>query len=251
MRQVTQQHKLYGNWLILSPRDEPMFRCQESKLKWYMSRDLIEVVTDKVARFKFEPKVVSPRSHQIEERQNQCVVCASKEALTRHHVVPRCYRSHMAAEEVQHNAHDVVMVCTPCHDRYETSAEILKKRLSDEYGIPLSGTVVGDKQLQKAIRNARLINSQHPAPQSRIDQARDQIAAYVGRLPTQEDITELGTRDMKQTIKFTASHGELLMQQVKDHKEFCTMWRRHFIHTMQPKHMPEYWSDLGASAEKM
>jgi len=57
--------------------------------------------------------------------------------LTRHHVIPREYRQWFPAHMKRHNSHDIVLMCLPCHNKYElTAAAQFKRELEKLYCSP-------------------------------------------------------------------------------------------------------------------
>ena len=131
---VTKDRKIYGNCQVLSPEGHLMFRCESKKANWYLKRDLADIITDEplVIKLKFQPNGLGNhnKNYGLSEMENICVVCGSDEFLTRHHVVPICYRKYFPIEKKSHNFHDVLSVCAVCHESYEKFAFDFKLSLA-------------------------------------------------------------------------------------------------------------------------
>ena len=149
MKRLQQKH-LYGNCVMLSPEGQTLCLCNQKKINWYLSRNLavLEQENPPVIRLKFVPKGNGKADHPyyITEKKNICVCCGTKGTsgyhanrlityLTKHHCVPRCFRKHFPKEYKSHNCHDVVLLCAPCHVKYEEFANELKLKLIDENSI--------------------------------------------------------------------------------------------------------------------
>ena len=111
-RTVTKDRKIYGNYQVLSPDGHLMFRCDEKKANWYIKRNLAEIISNDplIVKLKFQPKGLGNhnKKYGLSVIENICVVCGSDEFLTRHHVVPTCYRKFFPLEKKSHNFHDVL-----------------------------------------------------------------------------------------------------------------------------------------------
>ena len=55
---VEKDRKIYGNCQVLSPGGILMFRCDEKKAKWYLNRNLGEILSESplIVKLKFEPR---------------------------------------------------------------------------------------------------------------------------------------------------------------------------------------------------
>ena len=105
---------------MFSPDGILMFRCDYKKANWYLKRNLGEVISQyplKV-KLKFKPRGLGNhnKSFGLTEMSNECVICGASEYLTRHHVVPYCYRRYFPTSIKSHNFHDVLSLCVKCHD---------------------------------------------------------------------------------------------------------------------------------------
>jgi len=240
---------LYDNIVALAPDGEPLCRCNREKADWYIARDLAEVVSvdPTVIRLKFEPK---GRGHAgddfyLSPKHNVCVVCGTEENHTRHHIVPYCFRRHFPDKVKRHNSHDIVPMCVKCHDRYELFADQLKRELSKNYGIPLTGKgVVLDRRLYKVKRHASALqNYRDRIPQERLEVLYQTLRDFFKKDVITEDDIDRASR-ITPVVKNNdySGFGECIVAKVYSLEQFVVMWRKHFIATMKPKFMPQHWS---------
>ncbi|NIQ13420.1 MAG: hypothetical protein GTO02_03115, partial [Candidatus Dadabacteria bacterium] len=152
----------YGNCEVLGPDGNLMFRCCQKKALWYLERNLGNQISKEpfTIQLTFTPKgkghVDDPYFLQI--MKNLCVVCGSDENLTRHHVVPYCYRKFFPTNLKDHRSYDVMALCIPCHELYEEKATEFKEELAVKHSAPVSGTGARfDKALSAARGAARAI----------------------------------------------------------------------------------------------
>jgi hypothetical protein len=128
---------IYTNGLMVAPDGEPMCRISKNKIEWYLERDLATLVSKDPMTIKlnFEPK---GRGHSgdefyLKERKDICVVCGYKRNLTKHHVMPTCFRRYLSDEIKTHSDHDIVLVCQKHHEQYESKATSLKDQLINDF----------------------------------------------------------------------------------------------------------------------
>lgn len=245
MWNVNKDRKIYGNCQVFSPNGILMFRCDEKKVRWYLDRDLAKIIDEDplTIRLNFEPKGLGNHNKDfgLSEMSNRCVVCGGEDFLTRHHVVPYCYRKHFPIEMKEHNFHDVLSLCTECHENYERQADDLKIFLASEYQSPVNGIVVDNKELIKYSKMAStLLKDDIKIPKERVDDMKLKIKSKfrIKRL-TKKRLLEIS--QIKSTI-LSRTHGEIVMEQVTDIQSFVEMWRDHFVRTMNCKYLPNNWS---------
>jgi exonuclease 3'-5' domain-containing protein 2 len=241
--------QLYDNILAITPEGDPLCRCNQKKANWYIQRDLAEVVSENptIIRLKFKPKGVGHIGDDfyLAERVNVCVVCGTDEEQTRHHIVPYCFRRYFPEKVKQHNSHDIVPLCVKCHDEYEKQADKLKVALGHKYGVKYGENVVLDPLKVRVRRHATaLMVYRDRIPPARLGLLMASVKDYYGEDEiTDKDINAAANLDP--TIKDNGDkkkYGELIVSRVKDLEEFVKMWRKHFLTSMSPKHMPSHWT---------
>lgn len=237
----------YGNWKVYGPEGQLLFRCDDKKANWYLSRNLANIVKDKEIKLSFVP---AGPGHQddpfyLSERPNHCVVCGSKEYLTKHHCVPSQFRRFFPTEYKQWSSHDVLPICSDCHFVYEVEADKLKKQLAIEFGVKSHFEPKLDLDLVSAIKSAKaLIRHGENIPEDRKLHLREAISKFLGREATDSDIQEVASLSHKDASKPNEhTFGEYVVKQLDQVQlfEFIKRWRQHFIDIMKPKFMHKYW----------
>ena len=242
---IPKDRKIYGNWQVQSPDGILMFRCDEKKAMWYVRRNLGDIVNNdpKIVKLNFKPNGLGnhQRSYGLTEMLNICVVCGTNEFLTRHHVVPHCYRRYFPLEIKSHNFHDVLSVCVHCHDKYERKADDYKVQLSSIYQAPINGEPIDNKEIIKARKLANsLINFEKAMPENRKIEIRNQIKDILGVKKLHKSrLQKLLNLEVRYSNK---THGEIVVSKIEDIRGFMTSWRKHFIENNDCKFLPKNWS---------
>lgn len=242
---VSKNRKIYGNCQILSPEGILMFRCDEKRLNWYLKRNLAEVVSTNplTAKLKFKPKGLGNHNKPfgLTEMNNICVVCGTQNFLTRHHVVPACYRKNFPLKIKSHNFHDVLSVCVNCHESYERKADQLKKELSILYNAPINGELQTNSDLVKFSKIAyTLLSSQiSNIPKSRVEFLKNKIKVKFGiKRLTKSSLFKIS----KLKLVTSRTHGKMVMDKVEDIQQFVEIWREHFVDNNDCKFLPKNWN---------
>jgi len=239
---IPKNRKIYGNWRVLSPEGILMFRCDEKKAMWYVNRDLGEITQDSEVKLKFNPNGLGnhQKHYGLNEMDNICVVCGTNEFLTRHHVVPYCYRKYFPLEIKSHNFHDVLSLCVDCHENYEVRAREYKNKLAVLYNAPLNGDLFLDKDLIRAKRLASsLVNFIQYMPKDRISKIKSELKNILGVKKLHNSrIHSLLKIDMKNSNK---NHGEIVVSKLDNINDFMSSWRSHFIVNNECKYLPKNW----------
>lgn len=235
--------KIYGNYQVISPDNILMFRCDDKKARWYLSRNLAIQIDQTTVKLLFTPQGLGNHNKEfgLSEMKNHCVCCGGDEFLTRHHVVPHEYRKHFPMEVKSHNFHDVLSVCVTCHSNYERKADELKKVISKQYRSPIGGIISERKRILKLSKLAStLLIKDLVIPKSRKLQIKKKLkkSFYLKKL-TQEKLTQIS--GLKSTV-LKKTHGQIVVSKCKSLQEFVEMWRRHFVEANNPKYLPKDWS---------
>jgi 5-methylcytosine-specific restriction endonuclease McrA len=238
------RNQIYGNCRVLSPEGILMFRCDTKKANWYLSRSFAITLNDDplTIQLTFEPKGLGNynRPYGLVELENKCVRCGSEEELTRHHVVPHCYRRHFPEEYKTHNHHDVVALCIDCHDSYERYADEYKKELSNTYNAPIDG--MWDKVNDISVKVSKIATalSIHGdvIPTVKKEKMMNELSILLGHTDFLDNMEQLMIRPKPEMRK---SHGEMVVEQLKSIDEFIISWRQHFVSNAKPKFLPNSW----------
>jgi len=243
-QQTLKKKNLYTNGKMLAPDGELLCRIGTDKINWYLEKGLAKLVNNDPPTIKlnFEPKGrgKSKDAFYLADRKNECSVCGEngENTLTKHHIVPYCYRKYFPISLKRHVYHDVVLMCQECHWKYEESANVRKKQLHKRYDVPMhrNGEVTDDILLV-AKQSADVILSGDYE-----EKDMDYLKVFFKRnIITQEDLGVASQLNpmVKKLIKFCP--GNEIINKVEDVDQFILDWRTHFIDMMNPKFLPEYW----------
>jgi len=258
---MKRKHPIYGNCKVLAPDGELMFRCLEKRAYWYLDRNLADIVDNDPLTIKlnFEPNGRGEKSKHLKSiRENKCVVCGEEdiEVLTKHHLIPYEYRRYFAEEQKSHNSCYVVPICMKCHEEYEHDyAVVFKKQIADKYDAPKNGKTIERHNAEKHI--LALLKYRSVMPTERIKELKDLLMEAMenaGLKVTRKDLDSVET--LKNYLEFFKSndqtvdnrHGKIVVDKCKDLDAFSTDWVKHFVDSMNPKHMPEFINELYTSA---
>lgn len=242
---------IYDNVEVLSPDGEFMFRCNSKRARWYLKRQLAEVISRNPPQLKllFDPcgPGHSGDPFHCQERGNYCSVCGKTGGLSRHHIVPYCYRKSLVQVIAcyKYDIHDILPLCGPCHEKYEIKfASQLRQQLAQEYDVPLAGTglVTVWRDELRAIRAAAALDKyEHQIPEPRKAELKEMISSFLGKPATRENWQVLRGRKADPRGPDYRTHGETLVAKLTDPEKFVRRWRNHFIESMKPQHMPDHW----------
>lgn len=243
LKNIPKDRKIYGNCRVLSPNGILMFRCDEKKANWYLKRNLGEIVSNKplVVKLNFEPNGLGNHNKEfgLSDMPNVCVVCGTKNHLTRHHVVPYCYRKNLPLEIKSHNHHDILPLCVDCHENYEKFADDLKNELSFKYDAPLNVIEVDRKEILKYSKiSSTILRNDLNIPKSRIVELRNKLKSFFGiKRLTKSRLIQLS----KIKTNKNTTHGEMVVSSLDNIQDFIEMWRKHFVDNTKPKFLPDNW----------
>lgn len=244
MLRIPNSTEIYGNWTVVDPDNQFMFHCGTRKAKWYLKRNLATVVRDQIIKLSFVPK---GRGHKEsaeyfkESRINQCVVCGVTENLTKHHIVPSCYRKHFPDKYKKHNCFDVVAICCACHDAYERKAYSIHKELGKD--IPISREFKETNHTIDKVNKALYALKEHlnGIPEAR----RKSLLGFLERYFEQSIVLEQIGKIPYIDKEFVESKiGFQVVQLVENLPEFILMWREHFLKVAQPKFLSPKWLEI-------
>lgn len=143
-----------------------------------------------------------------------------------------------------------MILCGPCHTKYEIEAMKLKNELAKKYDAPVNGKGwYHDGQLgqvKKAGKALLTCSAVMPAP--RIAELQSLIRNHFNypdtHVLTQEDL--LAASEIEPLIKTAnyLSHGQAVVSCLSTPDlltDFIQMWRKHFVDTMQPQYLHPLW----------
>ena len=210
----------------------------------------------------------------IESRTNCCVICGKTENYLRFHVIPILYRSCFPENLKSHKSHDVVLLCLSCHERARKVYEQKKEEISKRYNVPLNVMSDGKNNYLKLIqfiKKCKVIkkNKNKNLPEIAETKLKKNLKETFDIL--MENSQEFKNFVEKNKIKCDKEddiddnflnifcdkfivddknipegkknlHGKLVIEKVKDLKEFIMEWRQFFLDSFQPKFLPKEWS---------
>ena len=210
----------------------------------------------------------------IESRTNCCVICGKTNNYLRFHVIPILYRSCFPENLKSHKSHDVVLLCLECHERARKVYEQKKEEISKRYGVPLNVMSDGKNnflQLTQFIKKCKVIkkNKNKNLPEIAEKKLKKNLKeTFDSLIQNSKDFKNFVEKnkikcDKEEDIddnfldifcdKFIVDdknipdgkrnlHGKLVIEKVKDLKEFIMEWRQFFLDSFQPKFLPKEWS---------
>eukprot|EP00794_Sanderia_malayensis_P003755 gene3755-4277_t len=244
---------LYHNCLLMAPDGTVLCTCDKKKAQWYVTREIGHVVKEDpfTVQLKFDPsgRPFVDRDYYTTEKENRCVVCGKTDEYVKKMVVPRDYRRHFPSHLKDHLSHDCLLLCVLCHKISEVHDLQLKRKIAQDFSVPLNTCRHADDPALKRVRSAAkaLFHSSNQIPEERRRKLELSIKEFTGN-ETMDDVnlkelSEIGTT--RENDYFQGSHGERVVQQlIKDDKvkDFIKMWREHFLSNMRPKFLPKLWS---------
>jgi len=229
----------YENCIIEAPDGQALCRTGSNRIYWYEKRNLGKIVNDNplTLRLFIEPKIkekiINP--YNICYKYNICVVCGYENNLTKHHVVPKCFRKHFKLKNKEHFMHDVLLLCRDCHNKYEIKSNELKKDISYEMNIPLDN---GSKCPVNIAANA-LYYKYYNIPLIRRNELLKILEDYFGK----DDITMEEIEFLVKNIKTQfRTFAKKVVENLDNIRDFQLRWRKHFVDSMNPRYLPDYWN---------
>ena len=271
---------VYESCKMLAPDGQQLCFCDNKKMTWYISRNLAKMVSEDPPVFQlfFEPNArgcVDENSKSsnfyITLKNNCCVVCGKEENYLRFHVIPMLYRSCFPKNLKSHKSHDVVLLCSSCHEKANKIYEKKKEEISQRYGVPLNiqteekTKYLKLQQFKKKCNYLRRKNN--PLPDAAKTKLKKELYNSLGMLMNncedfknfiekngikydkEECIDDNFLKLISEDFKIEKSgedkknmHGYLVLQKVKDLKLFIMEWRKFFVDSLNPKFLPDEWS---------
>jgi hypothetical protein len=203
-------------------------------------------------------------------KRNVCVSCGSGGNIIRHYIVPYSYRSLMPSEYKSHMSHDIVILCPDCHLDCERHSKRRMKRLEDEVrrreNISRSDPVVEDPYLGHVRSCAiALMKWKETMPNDQVGRYVEVVRDYLMSACENRDetttlpndgggMTELTESQLQKACNVNhrvknpnfVSGSDIVVRSLKGDArllgQFIVDWRKHFVNTVNPRHMPTGWS---------
>lgn len=232
---VSYNKQVYDNIAMLSPEGQLMCYIGSKRANWYLQRDLADKLEEKKIQLKFRPNGLG---HYYDPERNipvdnHCVVCGHDEIskLTKHHSVPECFRKYFPDEWKSYRSHEILFICTDCHERYERYASDIKRDLIAALGGEEIMNI--DNRMRKYINT--LLKHKKLLPEEKRLRLENEIKEHY-------KISVINDSVLKQLLKKPRINPyRLYAQQVENHFEFARFWKQHFLDIMKPKYLFAYW----------
>lgn len=237
----------YGNFLMRTPENEDLFYCNSLRALWYMRRGLVDVVSEEppILRFCFVPRGLASKQ-RIEPKENRCVVCGGREDLSRHHVIPVQFRRYFPARLKRYGFHDVLLMCVPCHEKYECRSMELRHEIAREHGTRLNngGGAVHLSDVGHVMAAAwALLTAPDNIPEDRRRKLTEEVQVHLGKdTITQADLEQITQLHPWEQPGGYRDYGEYVVSRLTDVQAFVERWRQHFVNAMKPQFLPSSWS---------
>ncbi|XP_055375314.1 exonuclease 3'-5' domain-containing protein 2 [Condylostylus longicornis] len=250
---------LYDNCLMQAPDGDLLCTCERRKAQWYLDQNLADLIEEDpfTIRLNFEPagRAVGDvgKYYQI-PKENRCVVCGSEDGFIRKNIVPREYRKHFPDVMKSHTSHDVLLLCPNCHQVSNISDLKVRENLAKSCEAPLLFHQGGAKFVEnpklKKIRSAAraLLYNASKIPLERREQLKQVLLDnFPEKSEINSDLLEYAANvEVLESVENYCCHGIKVVNKYQDEFggliELEKLWRKHFLNTMKPKFMPEFWS---------
>ena len=209
----------------------------------------------------------SPESVYLRSvKRNICASCGDDGHHMRHYIVPYAYRSLLPSEYKSHMSHDICILCPECHSNCERQSKRRMKQMEHELrtklGPDYSAPATIEDPILYHVRSCALalVKSRERMPLERIKEYEVVVREYLAStrekeerqdmLDSEEELTkaELETAcavNHKVKNPNYVSGSVIVVQNLNGDaqkiKEFIIQWRKHFIATVNPRHMPNGW----------
>jgi len=237
---------LLGNFTAFDIDGEFLFNCDHKKANWYVNKkNLAAWINPEQTHFQlnFIPKGNGNRDlgkYFTEYIANQCVICGIKENLSKHHIVPSCYRTHFPIACKSNDHFDVLLVCLECHENIEEHYTKRKKSLNADHRKALEPAYNDHKTVNSLIRTANKYQDvlDEEAKNTMVESAKkiDPLIDNFQTLLLLDLFDIAGNLDREVCEKVVNDERD-------DLKGFIVEWRTLFIEKAKPKFLPEGWLD--------
>lgn len=243
---MNSENKKYGNCKVFSPEGKLMFLCNSNRAKWYLDRELAVSISEEEIQLTFTPKGLGYSNdggdYFFTPKEDRCVCCGTTEMskLTRHHIVPYCYRKYMPDDYKNHNCYDVVKLCRECHNSYEIHAQELKFKIADDLGVNINKKSVVKVSFIKGYANI-LLNHLENLPDHVFEKMYNEISEYLGQAYlSNEELRKIAKMNYNEDPEWK-SWGEECVEKLDNLDDFIKMWRLHFLENTKPQFMHQGW----------
>jgi hypothetical protein len=260
---LTMRKPMYDNIAMHAPDGRFVCTVSIKKAKWYLKKNIATTPDPEGGlvriNLKFEPNKEetenkTPEQIKFQQRikENKCVACGdSSGSYMRHYIIPSVLRHNFPKEYKSHLSHDIVILCPKCnlHVGSETGRRLTgmeravlfkQPRIArDQYDI--------DRYLQQ-VHHAAVAIEKHgkKMPPEKAKRHRLLLREHFDTAElSAEQIRYASDIDFRVENPHYVAPAELIVNELRSPEEltsFIREWRRFFVKTADPKHMPPGWS---------
>lgn len=250
MEKIVNPDNLYGNHEFYDPDGNLLFLGNVRRMKWYLKKGLADVIEEgeyKKIRLNFKPKGPGPVGDEfyLSKKENRCVVTGSYDNITKHHVVPYCFRKHFPYDIKSRSSHDVLLVTLDTHKTYEKEATKLKNQIAVELDLP---TLVEWSRMKGHYNKAKgiaftLIRYHKRIPIQKIIPMMVEFEDITTIKPTLENLLQYVEKNKRSRNKVSEldDWGKMVVDNYGDIHGLCKRWREHFLSHTNPSFLPKGW----------
>lgn len=199
-------------------------------------------------------------------KQNVCVCCGSNGHHIRHYIVPYTYRTLLPAQYKSHMSHDIIILCPDCHVDCERITKKRMKRIEQDLrmksGAYNTSAMIDNPELNH-IRSCAiaLVKWRDSMPEEKVASHEKDVREYLASQCKKEEDKEAmlnGAEELTKSqlqkacsVNYRVRNPDFipgsdvvvrsLNEDPKCIEEFIIDWRKHFISTVNPQHMPTGW----------
>ena len=233
---------IYDNYKIECLDGKFLSFTNKRHAEWYVKKDLATFVNQDTIKLNFQPKNnISRHPSYLQKFDNRCVVCGKENKLTKHHVVPKCFKRFFRHEYKIYTSHDVLAACSGCHTKYERLyAKFLIEKLFKEYNIDTSYNLHINNCFKivakiRSITNGRIKNQN-------VQRLTNELLT---KLPKNKELTDIAQIRMVDEIlevwpTKSINPSKLLVDKLGEF-EVGKLCRQYFLDKMNPEFLPKYW----------
>lgn len=206
-------------------------------------------------QLKFEPKARSEKHEYGKSfKRNICVACGGTENQMRFYIVPYAYRNLFPKKYKSHISHDVVLLCANCHLTCGQQSQYRMNDMEEKFNVKKKHTT--NFELYKVRSSSlALMNWRQKIPEEKIAEHESVVRTYFLKIgETIQNDEEISKEKLQRAIDVDYQIEnpdyipgpnlvvESLLGNDLKMEEFIRGWRRFFVDTIHPRHLPTGWS---------
>lgn len=226
----------YENIAMKSPDGCLMCYIGLKRADWYLRKNLANKINDKEIQLNFQPNGLGhfydkARNVPVE---NKCVVCGCDdiERLSKHHTIPECFRKHFPERWKSYRSHEILFLCIECHCAYEIEAHKVKSKMISETG----GELYFREWSRIKGHIKTLLRHSDVLPEDKKLDLQIEVMVF-------HNLEDLNDDILRECLKKPRLNPyEEVAKKITNHLEFNRFWKQHFLETMKPRFLPNYWT---------